>query len=166
MELLLLENQLNDAKNLLEKVMVVNKKNVHIKYVYTGILHILENIDTFGKSLKASKPFITYFKENITSLSQMEQQLSKKQIPSYLEHINEVCFSLFEEMVIFFRERDLNPNVQTGTFETSFLSYFKNHDDWLPTDETLVCRFYYDYLPRFFNSELNIQDFDTIIKKQ
>lgn len=99
--------------------------------VHESLNHIAENIDSFSNI--SSLPFVEHFVNRVNKLPE--------------NHDESIYFDLFEDIVIFFREKTLFSKQEMAEIERKVLQTFEQSDEWRQGDGKLVSEWYWSILP-------------------
>lgn len=153
------KDQLENAAAHLEKTTAPENNHGLTGYVVSGLKHMAANLPDFERSIAASEVFIKSFTRNLKIISNLQNAEDKYRMDPDVRRalLEEVAFSLFEELAVFFKEKTLAAQKTPGPVESGLLAEFENSDNWSPADNGMVCKFYYCYLPGFANGLFSLE---------
>ena len=154
-----LKDQLESAAAHLEKTTASGNDHGLTLHVVSGLRHMAANLPDFEKSIAASRVFLKSFTRNLRVISDLQNSQDRYRIDPdvQLVLIKEVAFSLFEELAVFFKEKALIEQMTPVPAESGLLAEFEHSSNWSPTDNGMVCKFYYCYLPGFANGLFSLE---------
>ena len=103
-----------------------------VRLFCSGLLALQEYRADYDRIVDDQNPFYKEF-----TLSSKQDDISVDEI-----------FSLFECLVLFIRMRQMaSPHITLSTNEQQVLEYFETCGEWTDSDDSMVCRWYWQRLP-------------------
>lgn len=154
-----LKNHLETAATNLEATTGSANDDGLTHHVITGLRHMGENLTDFEKSVTASRVFLKSFTRNLRIITDLHSSKDRYRLDPDVQLVltREVVFSLFEELAVFFKEKNLAENAEPAPVESELLAEFENSSNWSPADNGMVCKFYYCYLPGVANGLFSLE---------
>lgn len=102
--------------------------------VIQGLEYVFSSSQLFSKCIKSQTPFTEHFFQTLARVPEAD---------------GGHWFGLFEDLVVFFREKNLcYPEAPVAEVEKQIIDFFEASPEWAKDDASLVSEWYWQSLPR------------------
>lgn len=141
---------LETARHIFENEKNAEAANLFYQACCQGLGELLENFDDYIRTVDiSSSQFYASFMQNIQEINSLASENRAQ------EKLQDLAFSLCEELAVFIRERHLRfLNSPTSSAAYAVMGFFENSGHWKMEDSTKISEYYYTILPSMVELKL------------